>query len=127
MIYIPSMSQKAIEERQSWQYKAVAYTHGNKSKVGALLVAILGRKTNPPCYHIRGCKIDPQGRVIALADNGMGFSIECIYPTVQAFTDVFRGLADILELSDGERESMFAEIRKWVFKDERPQNTHLFD
>ena len=125
--YVPSLAARAIEERRTWQYRAIAYTHGNKSRLGRLIIAILGRFAIPPCFHPTGVKIALDGRVLAMVNEGLGWRLECIYDNVQAFTDVFRGLADAIELSDDEREAMFAELRKFVFKDERATSGDLFN
>ena len=119
MTHIPSLDPLAIAERKSWQYRAVAYTHANKSQVGALLVAILGRKCAPPCFHIGGAKIDKAGRIRALYNDGHGYRVRRVYENVEELNNVFRGLAAALEFTDAEREALFQEIRRWIISDER--------
>ena len=50
MTYTPSLTPQGIAERHTWQYKTVAYTHGNKSQLGALLQCETVAKApgNPP-------------------------------------------------------------------------------
>lgn len=126
--YVPALTARAIEERKSWQYRAIAYCHGNKSQIGALIVAILGRKVNPPCFHPYGMNISEDGIVTALYKPTLNepWRVQRVYENVQQFTDIFRGLADALQLDDAERMAMFDEIRKFVRIDRRVK-TNLFD
>lgn len=119
--YVPALTAQAIAERKSWQYRAITYAHGNKSELGALIIAIMGRTVNPPCFHPGGAKITAEGIVIGLfrKELGQDWQPRKIYENVQAFTDIFRGLADALDLNDGERLAMFEEVRKFIRTDER--------
>lgn len=123
MSYTPSLTSRATAERKTWQFRAVEYTHGNKSIIGALVVAILGRKVNPPCFHPGGARITADGRVLALFNSGQGFKVQLVYSNVAEFTNAFRGLAAELKLTDAEQEDMFAEVRKWILKDDRVRST----
>lgn len=125
MSYTPSLTPQAVAERQTWQFKVVAYTRGNQSQLGALIVAMLGRKVNPPCFNPLGVKITKAGQVVALykRDVRSKWSPEMIYENVEAMNVVFRGLAAELKLSDAETEAMFSELRKFVRKDERAVST----
>lgn len=118
------LTDQAIEERRSWQYRALAYTHGNQSQIGALIVAMLGRTVNPPCFHTGGIRIMKDGRCLALYKNEPGgkWAVECIYHSVDVLTTAFRGLAQVLHLSEAEQEAMFSELRKFVFKDDRAKS-----
>jgi hypothetical protein len=119
--YVPALTPGAIKERQSWQYQAIAYLHGGKSQLGALTLAIMGRKIRAPCFSPAGAKITKDGQVVALykRSDTEHWRPERVYDDVAAFVDVFRGLADALKLDDVQRELMFNEIRKFIVTDER--------
>lgn len=125
MSHIPNLTPQAIAERKMWQYKTIAYTHGNKSQVGALLLAICGRLSKPPCFHPRGAKITADGALLALyrSDDRAQWEIRRVYENIEDFTLAFRGLATVCKLDDVEQEAMFTEIRKWIFKDDRAKST----
>ena len=119
MSYVPSLKPEAIVERQSWLYRAIALLHGNKSKLGALVIAIAGRKVNAPCFHPGGMKIKRDGSIMALYNDGSGFKARVVCHTVDELNDMFRGLAAELKMDEAQREDMFAELRKFCIKDER--------
>lgn len=119
MTYIPAMDPLAIEERKSWQYRAIAFLHANQSKPGAFLIATLGRLSGPPYFHTQGAKIDRKGRVMALYNDGSGFKIVEGFESVDVLNDVFRGLAGELNFTEGERVALFDELRRFIIKDER--------
>lgn len=125
MSRIPSLTAQAIAERKSWQYRAVEYTHANQSIIGALLVAVLGRYSNPPCFHPRGGKITKDGIVLALykGRTDRQYRVERVYENVEEFTNAFRGLAAAIGMTDTEQKAMFDEVRKWIFKDDRAVST----
>ena len=108
------------EATKSWQYRAIEFCHGNQSQLGAFLIAMMGRKVNPPCFHPRGVKINLEGNVLALYRGTAKdkWRVEFVYH-VSELVSLFRGLAEKLELSDAERVAMFDELRKFIFKDER--------
>lgn len=114
---------------RTWQYRATAYLQGKKTHLGAVLLAVMGKMTNPPCYHaFKGAVITKEGQVLALYRERLTdpWAIKLVYDSVQQFTDIFRGLADELQLDDSEREAMFAELRLWIRHDFRVK-TVLFD
>jgi hypothetical protein len=117
--FIPAFTPEAIATRKTWQYRAIELCHGHQTMLGSLVVAMTGRYQKPPCFHPRGAKITREGQVIALYHDGHGWKERNLYSNVQEFTDIFRGLAESLSLSDVEEELMFEEIRKFIFKDER--------
>ena len=105
--------------KKSWLYRAIALMHGNKSTLGALVIAISGRRVNPPCFHPGGMIIRRNGSIDMLYNDGAGFRKRTVFPDVQDLNNLFRGLAAELNLSEAEREDMFAELRKFCIKDER--------
>jgi len=120
------LTPEAIAERATWQYKIVAFTKGNQSQIGALAVAMLGRRVNPPCFHPSGLIIKPTGQVTALYKRAITdrWQVQTIYETVAELSDVFRGLAKFCELDEAQTLSMFAELRKFVAKDLRKEGEH---
>lgn len=115
-----NLNREAIAERRTWQYRVLQYTRGNRTKIGAFIVAMLGRKCNPPCFHTGGYKIKKDGRVIALYHGpGLHWRPETVWDTVEEMRDVFRGLASQCELSDAETQELFGELRKFIVRDER--------
>lgn len=121
------------QEKRTWQYKAIAYTHGNQSQLGALVIAMLQRNRGAPCFLPAGrsivvdgvsmdggITITADGRCVVtyLAGNGDPPRREVLYSTTE-LQDIFRGLADVLELTDNERMAMFDELKKFIVKDLR--------
>lgn len=115
----------------SWKLRALQATQGNQSRLGCILIAMLGRMPqNPPRIRglaiITGDKFKANGRSIppgiVIADmelrNGKGF---CATPlgTIDEIRDNFRGLADMLKLNDADRTAMFNELRMWIKRDYR--------
>lgn len=136
--YIPALTPAAIDRRKNWDYKAILYLHGPRSQLGSLIIAILGRIQHPPAFmpimpvssieDIGGMKITAEGACLVQfkASAAAEWREECIYPTVQQMTDVFRGLADALKLDDAQTIAMFDAVKKFVRVDERKQDTNLF-
>ena len=108
-------------ERATWQYRAIAYTTGNKSTLGAFIIAMLGRKVSPPCFHPQGYIIQKSGQVWGLykAAPNVPYRAQIIWASVQEMADIFRGLAAELKLSDGDTLAMFDELRKACAIDRR--------
>lgn len=138
--YIPMLTRAAIDRRKQWDYLAINYTHGRKSQIGSLVIAMLGRiqyppafmpilPTNDPVIDIGGMRITPTGACLVMFKNSAAeqWREECIYPDVQQLIDVFRGLADACKMDDAQAKAMFDCVRKFIREDNRPQNTHLFD
>ena len=121
MNYIPLLTPLAIDRRQRWDYKAVAYLHGSQSQLGAFVVAMLGRKRPAPCFHPGGIQITADGKVLALYKGAASqpWEVAMLYESTQALTDTFLGLADALKLDDVQTTLMFEELRKFIVKDER--------
>lgn len=106
----------------SWQGRAKRATGGNTSRLGLILLAVIGQTpADRPMISIkRGAAIMPDGTVVA--DCMLRFQMEyraTALGTVQEIVGNFRGLADHLKLSDAERLEMFDLLRKWMGKDLR--------
>lgn len=118
------LTDAAIEERRSWQYRAIAYAKGNMSNVGAIIIAMLGRYTAGRGYHPGGFRILQDGRIVGLARGTLQekWEHELVYKSVDELIAAFRGLAVALDLNDDEIEAMFEEVRKFIFKDDRARS-----
>ena len=115
------LTDAAIEERRSWQYRALTLVKGNKSNIGAIIVAMLGRYVSGRGYHPRGLRILEDGRIVALARGSVAerWELELVYKSVDEINASFRGLAVKLQLTELETDAMFSELRKFIFQDDR--------
>ena len=105
-------------QESSWRYKAIWETKGNTTPLGSLLLAVLGFARKPPAFDKTG-RITKDGFVeteFLSRDGRMG---KIRLGAVSEFQDEWRRLADKLDIKDWERKEMFAEIKKWIAKDER--------
>lgn len=111
--------------RESWQRRAVEKTGGNQELLGCFVLAVLGWQhgRKPPRFG-KVARVDKDGILHSNMQNkdGKVFLNHPLGP-IKTVIDNFRGLADELKLNDNEREQMFSELRKWVFKDDRAQST----
>lgn len=111
--------------KDSWQRRCVEKTGGNKTLLGCFVLAILGWQNGrlPPRFG-KVARIDKDGMLISNVQTKDGLSLtNQVLGPVQTVIDNFKGLADELKLNDKDRTEMFAELRKWVFIDERPNVT----
>ena len=117
----------AAAPRNSWQARAVEATGGNTSRLGCLVLAILGWQhgRKPPRFGSTAV-ILKDGTVMSNFQNKAGnmFANQAIC-TVQEMVDSFRGLADHLKLNDIDRLAMFEELRKWIREDKRAEPAPL--
>lgn len=106
--------------RQNWRYRAIEATKGNQSKLGCIVLAILGRAaTNPPWFGPT-CVITPDGYVLAnFVDKERRLHEGYLIGDVEDFVGNLRGLADHLRLTDDERVEFFEQAQKWVAVDYR--------
>lgn len=111
-------------QRATWQYRAVLATGGNKSQLGAIVIAVLGKAPDNPPRFGSAAVITSDGYVQAHFQTKDGVWHQGAF--VGAVDDLvanFRGLADHLKLSDAERVEMFDELRKWISVDYRANAT----
>jgi len=106
--------------RMGWRYRAIQLLRGNQTQMGALVIAICGkRSSNPPRIMASG-KIDKDGNVLVAFQGRDGTIHDPFrYCGVQEMCDQFSELADHMKLSDIERIEMFGEVRRWISKDDR--------
>lgn len=73
----------------------------------------------------RQCVITPDGHVLTHWVDPKAETWDIIdLGHIHAFRDGFRRLADAAKLEDQERIDFFAEVRKWVMEDNRPEAVH---
>lgn len=110
--------------RNDWRYRAVLALRGNQTQLGCVLLAVLGKSNEhgPPRY-ARKALITKDGVVCAGHMNASGQVYELVpIMMVANLVDEWRRLADQIKASDAERATMFSELRKWVVRDDRPED-----
>lgn len=119
-------------QREQWQARAIIATKGNQSHLGRIFLAVLGRApSNPPRFSIeQGAVIldDYHAKRLGINDGDVLADFQAkpdaAYVAIRVghideIVDNFRGLADAIKLTDGEREAMFMMLRQWIRKDFR--------
>ena len=105
-----------------WKARAIALLHGNQCATGALVVAMLGRKVNPPCFAVVNDnypRINEAGFIELLYKPSLIEPWRIVREPILDFRDRFRHLADALDLTDQDRIGMFDELKKFIVRDER--------
>lgn len=114
--------------RAGWKYRAIDVTHGNQTRIGCLVLAVIGKRPkNPPMFSTQGCIITKSGLVVThfQTKDGTTYRNHAVC-TVEDLNENFRGLADALKLPDAQRNEMFDALRKWIIRDERATSTSEF-
>ena len=113
--------------RSTWQYRAIEATRGNQSQLGAILIAVLGKGRNTLPRFATSATITSDGFVQAgFVTKGGEHKASAFVGSVRELCDNFSGLADHLQLTDGERIEMFAKVRAWITLDYRAdKNLHF--
>jgi|CXWL01.1.fsa_nt_gi hypothetical protein len=114
------LNERQAAERNTWQYKAVEATRGNQSRLGCILLAVLGRPAKHPPQFGSSATITSDGFVMAdfVGRDGRGHMGARVCGADE-LRDNFRGLADHLKLDDANREAMFKAVRQWIAVDYR--------
>lgn len=116
--------------RVSWAYKAIKATKGNQTRLGCMVIRIIGRAPhNPPRFSLETGMVildEATGNKLGLnrgycvadyqARPGKPFLATPI-GHVNEITENFRGLADHLKLTDADRIAMFDCLRNWIQQD----------
>jgi hypothetical protein len=106
-----------------WKIDALLATQGNQSKLGAILIAVLGRAPDNPPRFGSGAVITSDGAVLCHFQDKRGDWHEGAFVcSVAELVSNFRGLADHLKLSDEDRKDMLNEVRMWVTTDYRAKS-----
>lgn len=144
---------RAAARRETWQFKVLAATNGNKSRLGAIVIAALGNDPilepairdlwgvagfeaprfvsgNPPPMMARaglrwGATVSSDGMVFAdFLNKRQEWHRGAFVGAIGDLTRNFRGLADHLHLNDTDRLALFNVLRQWIIKDWR-SNSNL--
>lgn len=117
--------------RASWKYKCVLETRGHQTKLGCIVLAIIGKtpRSPPRLSPKQGCIITEGGMVLADMQLSPGKPyLATALGNVTEVVEAMRRMCDKLKLDDADREALFAEFRKWVFKDYRAvSDMNLYD
>lgn len=116
-----------------WKVRAIEALKGNQSLPGCILLAALGKSQDmlgrwrTPSFGMNAV-VSREGVLCApyLNRDGVFTSLHGICKLQEAI-DAFRRLADTLKLTTAEADEMFAELRKWIKTDLRPQKTDTFE
>lgn len=110
-------------ERGTWQYKAIAATNGNRTKLGMILLAVLGiAPSNAPRLVCPTAVIDANGWVwswFQSPDDPPGVADQVPLVSTTNLRDSLNKLADRIKMTDAQREELFSLVRKWIERDER--------
>lgn len=111
----------ALEQAKlTWKWRAITITRGNQSRLGAVLLATLGKHTENPPWFGPSAVIDDNGNVFSnFVDRHNSDAAPAFIGTVEEVVSNFNGLADAINATDQEREEMFAGLRQWISKDAR--------
>jgi len=117
--------QDMLRERyeKSWKGRAERHTKGNETQLGAMVIAMLGRRPLRPPMFTGLAIIDRTGLVRCdfTDKNGHELKMLPIGDVLKIVTD-FKNLADALKVTDSERTEMFTELRKWIMRDARAKS-----
>lgn len=111
-----------MANERSWQDRAIEATGGNRSQLGAILLAMLARVPRYSSFpRFSGlATVTSDGFVMCnFYDKAGVFRPGAFVCDVEDLRDNFRGLADHLKLNDADRNAMFAELLKWIARDYR--------
>lgn len=114
----PAKTAEEFAARQTWQYRVVAATGARTTKLGAIMLAILGKSRATRSFGDTAM-ITASGNVATRFVNRDGVGSIVSIGKVQEFTDSLSGLADHLQLNDEDRIALFAKARAWISKDAR--------
>lgn len=110
-------------ERSTWQYKAIAATKGNQTRLGMIVLAILGiAPNNPPRLVCPTAVIDENGWIwswFQMPSDRKGEARHEPLCKVDKLRDGLNRIADEWQFTDAERIAMFDQARKWIERDER--------
>lgn len=118
--------QKIETERASWQFRCIEHTGGPASKVGAMLLAALGKQRRTVPQFVGQANISSSGHVFCdmIGKDGSHHK-GALVGTVQEMTDAFSRLGDEMRLNDVDRVALFSAVRGWINRDFRPIDKQL--
>ena len=112
-----SDSKEIFDESHSWQWRVIRASLGTTT--GLIVMAMLGQQPKKGIAFGETCNIRLDGLIeTKMRKNGTWYP-PTVVGTVEAVRDNVRRLCDHCRLSDGEREAVFVELRKWIGRDHR--------
>jgi hypothetical protein len=115
-----SSSQDVLDESRPWQWRVMRASLGTTA--GLIVMAMLAKQPKHGPALGANCEILTDGRVVAKVRRyGVWGRAETI-GTAESVRDSLRRLADHCKLSDADREALFEELRRWIFKDHRAKS-----
>lgn len=108
---------------QHWKLRALELTRGNTSKMGAVVLAILGHEPERRPYFKGLASVDNDGIIWALLypKNRLIPHLVAICST-QDYRDELMRIAEKTQMSEAEAGEFFAEAQKWIEKDARAKS-----
>lgn len=118
---LKSLTASQEAERKTWQYRAVLATRGNQTRLGCILLAVLQRSAGHSAPRFgHAAEITADGMVVSRFQQKDGTMHAVHYVCrIAEMIEMFRRLADTLQLDGFERECLFVEVRRWITKDHR--------
>ncbi len=112
---------KYASKHASWEDRCIQATGGNRSQLGAIVLAVLGRTVSiPPAFNKEGAIITSDGFVLAnFVNKDWQLFHSAFVCSIDDLTANISGLADHLKLSDEERVALFRKVREWCKTDYR--------
>lgn len=114
-----SLTPEQEAARRSWQWRAIVATRGNQTRLGALVLAVVGKMTDNPPRITGHATITKDGWVVCPFHKRDGTQGPMIVGDVEYLTRSFSELGDHLKLNDADRIAMFKAVKEWIYKDER--------
>lgn len=108
----------------SWQAAVIRGSDGNKSRLGAIVMAVLGRTPHAPPAFGLGAVITSDGYIMCdFLTRDYVMHTSAFVGSVSDLVDNCRGLADHCKLTDDQRLQFFQSVRAWIKKDWRAVST----
>lgn len=123
---ILDLSERAARERATWQFRAIQNTRAHTTRLGCIVLAILGKSRHLPAFGPKAV-ITKDGLIVTSLTNKDGVRGGHIIGPVRETVEEFWRLADNLKLADNEREELIAALRKWIVADERVIQSWQFE
>lgn len=116
------MGEKKLLDKamETWQARALVATQGQKSQLGAIILAITKAEPSRGPKFGPGAVISSDGFIFAnFIDRHGSYHQGALVCSVRNYIDNLHGLADVLKLNDADRSDMFRRAREWIYIDHR--------
>lgn len=115
-------AEKLIVEKamETWQAKALVATQGQKTQLGAIILAITKAEPSRGPKFGPGAVISADGFIFAnFIDRRGQYHQGQLVCSVRDYIKNLHGLADALKFSEADRADMFRRAREWIYVDHR--------